>query len=53
MLAAGPVGAALGDLADPFEVRRAGLHLDDVRLLRPELDGVFDRNDPLILADML
>ena len=44
---------ALRDLADAFDVGRARLHLHDVRLLQPQLDGVFDRDDALVAVDVL
>ncbi len=40
-----------GDLAHALEVRRAGLELDDVRLVELQLGGILDRDDPLVLGD--
>ena len=39
------------DLALPLDVRRPGLHPDDVRLLEPQLGGVLDRRHPFVLGD--
>ena len=44
---------ALRDLTDSFDVRRARFHLHDVRLLQTQLNGVFDRDHPLVGVDVL
>src|SRR5579885_1535256 len=43
---------ALVDLAPALDVRRAGLQLDDMRLLQLKLGGVLDRDDTLVVADL-
>ena len=40
-----------GDLALALEVRRAGLELDDMRLVELQFGGILDGDDPLVLGD--
>src|SRR5271165_127156 len=44
---------ALCDLADAFDVGRARLHLHHMRLLKTELDRVFDRDYAFVTVDVL
>ena len=41
-----------GDMADAFDIGGARLHLHDMRLLQPQFDGVFDRDDALVGIDV-
>ena len=44
---------ALRDLADALDVRRTRFHLNDMRLLQAQLDGIFDRHDAFAAVDVL
>ena len=43
---------ALGDVPDPFDIGRTRLHLHDMWLLEAQLDGVLDRDYPLVAIDV-
>src|SRR6516165_9454412 len=44
---------ALRDIADAFDVGWPRLHLDDVWLLKAQLDSVFDRDHAFVTVDEL